>query len=62
MEMAAATNEDLVRMGIPLFGTRVDLIMKEGEERAAAKEKVTMEELMVLQKRMLELLEDLCKD
>ena len=57
-EMAAATTKELAKLEVPFFCTMKGLVSGKGTERR--KGTITEEELVGLQKRMLELLEDLC--
>ncbi|KAL2047738.1 hypothetical protein N7G274_000780 [Stereocaulon virgatum] len=54
-EMAAATRKELAKLEVPFFCTTKGLVS--GKRRKGT---ITEEELVGLQKRMLELLEDLC--
>jgi len=62
-EMIAATEKELKALGVPFFGTKEELIRRhEGGVREKDEGTIGEEELQGLRKRMLELLEDLCKD
>lgn len=69
-EMIAATERELKGLGVPFFGVRGELGTRgggaKGRGEGGVKEKdeggIGEEELQGLRKRMLELLEDLCKD
>lgn len=62
-EMIAATERELKVLGVPFFGVGEGLIRRDG---GGVREKdeggIGEKELQGLRKRMLELLEDLCKD
>lgn len=64
--MIAATERELKGLGVPFFGTRGELIRRDGGLRGGVKAtdegKIEEEELQGLRKKMLELLEDLCKE
>ena len=68
--MFCATTTELQNLGIPFFGISVDMIIPDKSNSASESEdniskrkgKVSEKELGALQKRMVELLEDLCKD
>lgn len=74
IEMVAAMTAELRNLGVPFFGTKSDLLRTRQDGETSADErghdfiqgdsKATLgqDELQKLQKRMLELLEDLCKD
>ncbi|KAL2056776.1 hypothetical protein ABVK25_003171 [Lepraria finkii] len=57
-EMAAATTKELAKLEVPFFCTMKGLVSGKGKSKR--KGKITEDELVGLQKRMLELLEDLC--
>ena len=57
-DMAAATNKELAKLEVPFFCTTRGLVSARGKEKK--KGMITEDELVGLQKRMLELLEDLC--
>jgi hypothetical protein len=71
--MAKAMNSELKSLGIPFFGTRSTLVRGKGSGLTAGGSvggggvpggddgKISEQELVVLQKRILELLEDMCK-
>jgi len=62
-EMIAATERELKAMGVPFFGIKEELIRRDGGGvREKQEGRIGEEELQGLRKRMLELLEDLCKD
>ncbi|KAI4211631.1 MAG: hypothetical protein LQ351_005534 [Letrouitia transgressa] len=77
-EMAGATAKELARLGVPFFGTKAELVVRDGEEEGSRKEdedektigekeskeggKISERELRVLQGRMVELLEDMVKE
>jgi hypothetical protein len=73
VEMAKAMSSDLKNLGVPFFGTRSSLVWKRGSEPSIGNSlggsdgptdrdgKIGEQELVKLQKRMLELLEDMCK-
>ena len=73
--MVNATTAELKALGVPFFGMRPELITKDNEDGTTLQENnlqegsgahtrstIRQSELMQLQKRMLELLEDLCKE
>lgn len=76
IEMAQAMMEELKTIGVPFFGVREELIQKELDPlhvrmksdtvkdgtRLVSRTGTNQGELMKLQRRMLELLEDMCKD
>jgi hypothetical protein len=75
IEMVAAMTTELRNLGVPFFGMKSDLqrTSQDGETSAGyeprhdliqedSKATLGQDELRKLQKRMLELLEDLCKD
>lgn len=51
----------LKSFGVPFFGTRTDLVRAPGEAPGEGK-KIDQAELVELQRRMIGILEDLCKD
>lgn len=57
-EMVAATTKELAKLEVPFFCTTRGLVSGKGTVRT--KGTITEDELVGLQKRMLELLEDLC--
>ena len=72
--MVKAMRAELIELGIPFFGTKASLLEQDPSEpgfkdstNGSADEPqnsqcVTSQELLLLQKRMLDLLEDLSKD
>lgn len=72
--MIAATEKALKELGVPFFDIRADLVRRQGElandrkydDEAAAANKydgnIGEEELLGLKTKMVELLEDLCKE
>ena len=68
--MFRAINTELRNLGIPFFGINQDLIIQDKTGKVAESEntenkprcKISEEELQTLQNRMIEFLEDLCKD
>ncbi len=61
--MIAATERELKALGVPFFGIKEELIGRDGGGvREKHEGRIGEEELQGLRKRMLELLEDLCKD
>ncbi|KAK3172104.1 hypothetical protein OEA41_004189 [Lepraria neglecta] len=58
LEMAAATTKELAKLEVPFFCTMKGLVSGKGKSKI--KGTITEDELVGLQKRMLELLEDLC--
>ena len=73
VDMAKAMSSELKSLGVPFFGTRSNLVKGKssrlasgvpmGGDGASGGEdgKISEQELVKLQKRMLELLEDMCK-
>ena len=73
-EMIAATEKELKGLGVPFFGVREELIRKQGHETKekdsgngvkppeSGDGKIGEEELKGLRGKMVELLEDLCRD
>lgn len=76
-EMAEATAKELARLGVPFFGTKAELVVRDGEEEGSREEKeeettegkelkesgkISERELRVLQGRMVELLEDMVRE
>lgn len=59
-DLSRTTEAELRRLGVPFFAIDESLVAKEKEETAEGK--VSKEELAVLKRRMLELLQDLCRD
>ncbi|KAI0999547.1 hypothetical protein K3495_g8650 [Podosphaera aphanis] len=65
MQMIREMNIKLRSLGVPFFGTRTDLIRPAGKEPDPTKDEKGMideAELVQLQRRMLEMLEDLCSN
>jgi Protein of unknown function (DUF2458) len=70
MQMVKEMSNKLRSLGVPFFGTRVDLVRPAGKESSGAGGDVGSEEkgmideveLVKLQKKMLAILEDLCND
>jgi len=70
MQMVKEMSTKLRSLGVPFFGTRVDLVRPVGKEASrtdggvGAAEKGVIDEvdLVKLQKKMLAILEDLCDD
>jgi hypothetical protein len=70
MQMVKEMSTKLRSLGIPFFGTRIDLIRPAGKESSGTDRSVDPEEkamidevdLVKLQKKMLAILEDLCND
>lgn len=70
MDMVNATMAELQAIGIPFFGLRRELVVQEGEEqerdeglrKEGGRKKLREEEVLALQKRVVELLEDLCRE
>ena len=65
MQMVREMNAKFRGLGIPFFGTRSELVRPAGKEVSGAKEEKGMideVELVKLQRRMLEILEDMCND
>ena len=67
--MSNAALTELKAMGIPFFGTRHELIEADSETNASSSEtnvagegRISAKHLRHLQSRMLELLEDMCKE
>lgn len=66
--MIRATISELKALGVPFFGMKPDMILRANETGTGVAERKTHEgrveesELERLQGRMLELLEDLCKE
>lgn len=73
--MVKAMTVELTTLGVPFFGMKSDMVKKRQKLEAAGgydivddslangpRGEINEEEIMKLQKRMLELLEDLCKD
>ena len=65
--MVKSITEDLKTIGIPFFAVKPALLTSGPKsqlppETSDGTSTVSVEELKTLQKRMLELLEDLCKD
>jgi len=70
MQMVREMSTKLKNMGVPFFGTNSNLVIPVGKGevvegdggRKLEKGMVHEVELVVLQKRMLELLEDMCRE
>jgi len=70
MQMVKEMSTKLKSLGVPFFGTRVDLVKPVGKELSGTDGSVVPEgkgmidevELVKLQKKMLAILEDLCND
>lgn len=66
--MVRATTSELKALGVPFFGMKPDTILRAHEtmtgvaQRKSHEGKMEERELEKLQARMLELLEDLCKE
>lgn len=67
--MIAATERELRSLGVPFFATKEDLIRRkgtiyEGKERGdgSGDGKIDEEEFQGLRRRMVDMLEDLCKE
>ena len=66
--MVRATVSELKALGVPFFGMKSDMIVRADEtaigdvKRKPNENKIEERELEKLQRRMLELLEDLCKE
>jgi hypothetical protein len=61
-QMFKSFNKDLTEMGIPFFGTKSHLIREDGTPDTGTVPTMTRKELGQLQRRMLQFLEDMCKD
>ena len=68
-DMSDAALGELKAIGIPFFGTRPELVQANSEIKTtstdmdyASDNKIPTEELRKLQKKILELLEDMCRD
>jgi len=71
-EMAKAMSTELKTLGVPFFGMNPELVMRQSNDPAegdydtndggGGARKLKEGELMTLQRRMLELLEDMCKE
>ncbi|KAI9799650.1 MAG: hypothetical protein M1833_003965 [Piccolia ochrophora] len=72
-EMAVSMNTELRSLGVPFFGTKGQLVTPKGDSTIApssdgtsaqgnSSDKISIAELQRLQKRMLDLLEDMCKE
>ena len=70
MDMVNATKVELQAMGIPSFGIRRELVLRDHEDggidtevwKSDGKNKLRQEEVLELQKKVLALLEDLCEE
>lgn len=75
IEMVIAMTTELRNIGVPFFGVKSDLLGTRQDEETSpgyeagddvvqkdSKARLGQDDLRKLQKRMLELLEDLCKD
>ncbi len=74
IDMAKAMTAELMNLGVPFFGMKSDVLRTRPKKEARSgyegladvaksnEDKLGEDELMKLQKRMLELLEDLCKE
>ena len=69
--MVNATMAELQGIGIPFFGLKRELVLKEGEDdkktndgvkNESGRKKLRDDEVLVLQRRVIELLEDLCQE
>jgi aspartate aminotransferase-like enzyme len=65
-ELARSTEAELRRLGVPFFAIDESLVLNTTTTTATEAEKgegkISKEELAVLKRRMLELLQDLCRD
>lgn len=71
VEMVNATMAELQAIGVPFFGLRREFVLQEGEDdqdmdsgvrKENGRKKLREEEVLALQKRVVELLEDLCQE
>ncbi|MCJ1250811.1 hypothetical protein MMC30_008039 [Trapelia coarctata] len=71
VDMVNATTAELQAIGIPFFGLRRELVLQEGEDdqgtveglkKESGRKKLREDEVLALQKRVVELLEDLCQE
>lgn len=64
MQMVREMNAKLRALGVPFFGTRSNLVRPASKIEVAQEGKAVIDEadLVKLQRRMLQILEDLCKD
>jgi len=69
--MVNATTAELQAIGVPLFGLRRELVLQEGEndeepsdggKKESGRKRLREDEVLALQKRVVELLEDLCHE
>lgn len=63
-QMADALALELRGLGIPFFSLRRDLVYSQGQGQGQGQGngKISGDELAILQRKMLELLQDLCKE
>lgn len=70
VEMVNATRSELQALGIPFFGLRQEYVLPGGENDDASgdgpvtsdsRKRLREEEVLALQKKVVELLEDLCQ-
>lgn len=72
-EMINATMAELQAIGVPFFGLRRELVVQEGKvevdqemdggvRKENGRKRLREEEVLALQRRMVELLEDLCQE
>ena len=68
--MVKATRSELQTLGIPFFGLRQEFVLPDGENDDASgdgpvkgdpRKRLREEEVLALQKKVVELLEDLCQ-
>lgn len=64
LQMVRETSSRLKDIGVPFFGTRTELVRRSGAPLAgtAGKPMIDESELVKLQRKMLETLEDACSD
>ncbi|MCJ1477178.1 hypothetical protein MMC13_005849 [Lambiella insularis] len=67
LDMVIATKAELQALGIPFFGIRPELVVSDAvdeteERKSGGPTKLTQQEVIDLQKRVLGLLEDLCQE
>ena len=67
--MVNATSSELQTLGIPFFGMRQEFVLPEGKNNDDAsgdgpvkRKRLREGEVLALQKKVVELLEDLCQD
>ncbi|CRG89798.1 hypothetical protein PISL3812_06837 [Talaromyces islandicus] len=61
-ELSRTTEAELRRLGVPFFAVDESLVLSATDKDTVVEGKISKEQLAVLKRRMLELLQDLCRD